>query len=291
LNDTDEVERNLALASHWLGMNRPEKCLEVIAQAPPGASDDPRLFALRAAAMIQLERAEEAARIAQQGLAIDAEDPWLLELFAIASMRQGDLVAAERALLDALRLQPRDGMLLARYALVVARAGQLDKARALIERAREAAPEAPYVGQVASLIAFMEGDDRAAVAFGSEALERNPESPGIHALMGGYLLERGNVGRATQHHRIAASTNPGDQDYADLGRQAKYLRHPLMRPIWIVHRFGPMKIWLGYIVLLVLLNAAGLDWLIPIIVVPYLIFVIYSWVVPPIMRRRYRIGR
>jgi Flp pilus assembly protein TadD len=289
LNETELVERNLALATHWLAVGRPEKCLEITAQAPPDATKLPRLYAVRAAALLELDRSVEASRVAEEGLSIDAEDPWLLELLAIASMQLGRLAAAERALLDALRLQPRDGMILARYALVTARAGQLEKARALITRARESLPEAPYIGQVASLIAYLEGDDRAALQLGSETLARDPEDAGIHALMGGYLLERGNVGRATTHHLIAASRSPGDDDAVVLGRQAKYLKHPLMRPMWLLERVGPGKVWLGFIGLIVVLNATGLKNVVPFVVIPYLAFAVYSWVVPPLMRKRYGI--
>lgn len=289
MNENEEVQRNLALATHWLEVGRPERCLEVTEQAPPDATKLPRLYAVRAAALLELDRSEEASRAAHEGLSIDAEDPGLLELLAIASLRQGHLAAAERALLDALRLEPKDGILLARYALVVARAGQLEKARALITRARESSPEAPYVGKVASLIAYLEGDDRAALSLGTETLARDPEGTGIHALMGAYLLERGDVGRATQHHLIAASRSPGDTEVVDLGRQAKYLKHPLMRPMWLIERVGPAKVWLGSLAMIVVLNVAGLESLVPFVVIPYLIFVVYTWVVPPLMRRRYGI--
>jgi hypothetical protein len=139
------------------------------------------------------------------------------------------------------------------------------------------------------LIAYMAGDDKAAKEIGAGALAGAPEDAGLHALMGSYLLQGGDFERATKHHLTTASINPEHEDARALGRQAKLIRHPLMRPLWLAEKFGPGKIWIAFLVLVFGLRGAGLEEAAGITGLVYLAFVMYSWVVPPILRRRLKV--
>lgn len=283
------LDRSLAQARHWISIDRPEKTLDALADAGPGAAEEPAVFLLTALAHLQMDALERAGQAAARGLALEPENPFLLEVLGLVSWRKGDRPAAERAFLGGLKAAPEDPHLLARYALLTGEAGQLDKARRLAERAAAVAPLDPLVTEVRSLLAYMEGDDEKAKELGAAALAEAPEDSRLHALMGSYLLQGGAFARATEHHLTSAAMNPEDEDARILGRQAKYIRHPLMRPMWFVERVGPGKIWIAWIVILIGLRSADLDGVAGVATIVYLSFALYTWVVPPILRKRYGI--
>lgn len=283
------LDRSLAQARHWISIDRAERALDALATAGPGAAEVPEVFLLQAVAHLDLGHREEARAAAESGLALDPANPALLEILGIAHWKRNDRPAAERAFLDGLRNAPEDAHLLARYAMLVAEDGQIEKARRLAERAAAQAPEDPLVGRVRSLIAYLDGDDKAAQQIGAAALANAPEDVGLHALMGSYLLEGGAIGAGTKHHLTSASIDPGDAAARELGWQAKYLRDPLMRPLWVIDRFGPGKVWIAWLAIFFGLRAAGAEEVAGVLALVYLVFVVYSWVVPPLLRRRYRV--
>ncbi len=285
----DRLHRSLAQARHWISIDRSEKALAALSDAGPAAADVPDTYLLQAVAHLQLGRRHDAREAAERGLALDPGNPTLFQLLGVAHWERGDRPAAERAFLDGLSHAPENPHLLARYAMLVAEDGQIDKARRLAERAAARGPEDPFVARVRSLIAYLDGDDKTAQQIGAAALAGSPENAGLHALMGSYLLESGAIGRGTKHHLTSASIDPGDAGVRELGWQAKYLRHPLMRPLWFVDKFGPGKIWLAWLVVFFTLRSAGAEEVAAVLALAYLVFVVYSWVVPPILRRRYRI--
>lgn len=246
-------------------------------------------FVLQAAAYLELDRARDAERAAERGLSIDAKSPQLLELLGISAWHQRQLVKAERAFLAGLRIEPEDPFLMARYALVCAQAGQLDKAQGLIDRAVARAPDEPFIGTVRSLVAYLSGDEREAAQLGRDVLSRDPGGAGIHALMGTYLLSSGAVGPGARHHLTSAASDPGDASFVNLGRHAKYLRNPLIRPMWLLERFGPGKVWFAFVAIMLILQLTGLEQAMVVTAGIYLFMVIYSWVIPPLVRKRYGI--
>jgi hypothetical protein len=62
-------------------------------------------------------------------------------------------------------------------------------------------------------------------------------------------------------------------------------RHPLMLPIRPILRFGPLTTWLIAVALIFGLRAVGLPSLAFIAAIAWLAFCLYSWVVPPLLRR------
>lgn len=287
----ERLDRSLAQARHWLSMGRPEKVLDALADAGPGATTSPDAFLLRAAAHTQLRRWEEARQAAEDGLALDPRDHRLLEVLGIVHWNRGDRPAAEKAFLAGLQSVPEDAHLLARYAMLVAEDGQLDKAGKLASKAAAVRPQDPLVAEVRSKIAYLAGDTKTAREISAAGLAHAPEDPHLHALTGSYLLEDGSIGRATKHHLTSASIDPGDKNLRDLGRQAKYLRNPLLRPMWFIEKVGPGKIWLAWIAIFFGLRAAGLVTIAAVLSLCYLVVVVYSWVVPPLLRRYYKLGK
>jgi tetratricopeptide (TPR) repeat protein len=280
----DVTDGNLALAQHFLDIDQPRRALDVL-EGRQNDLDDPEFWELRATALIELDRHREAVDAAARGLDLDPDDIGLLLMSALAHKGTGDLAAAERALLAALRLDAENAALLSQYALLVASAGQLDKARRLLDEAERIDPLAAYVVQARGVIAFLSGDDDAAARHAESILAEHPEEYAAHLLRGSALSQRGWSRAARGHFETAARLDPADAQVAQIARRSRWATHPLMWPLLPFQRFGPGKVWLAYIALFAVTAGLGIGWLTIALVVSYLVLVVYSWTVPPLLLR------
>jgi hypothetical protein len=67
--------------------------------------------------------------------------------------------------------------------------------------------------------------------------------------------------------------------------ELRIAKHPLMLPIRPFVRFGPLKTWVAAIVVIYALRLTGLPVLSAAVAVVWVLLCIYSWVVPPLVRR------
>jgi tetratricopeptide (TPR) repeat protein len=265
--------------------NRPEEALRELAALPAPEGVSARAFHLRCAALGQLGRWPEAAKAARQGLAAGGPDPDLLRLLADAEHELGNLEVAERAALDGLAIDPLDVDLLCCYARLCMAAGQVDKAAKLVERAAAIAPAAAVVYAARVQLAYSRGDDRTAQRIAREFVAEYPESAVAHALLGGMSALRGQVNAAHSGIRQAVAAQPTVDEYAQLALQTRVARHPLLVPVRPFIRFGPVKTWIAAVILLFGLRALGLTALAVAWSIFWIALCVYSWIVPPLVRR------
>jgi tetratricopeptide (TPR) repeat protein len=281
--------RELARAEALLAAGRPEEALRELATLPADQATDPAGFALRAAALGTLERWQEAADAARAGLAASGPNPVLLGQLGKARHELGDLPGAERALLDALALAPHDVSLLCAYGSLCMEAGQLDKAAKLVERAVAQAPGAAVVYATRIRLAYAQGRDREAQRLSRAYVAAYPEDPAAHAALGGMSAVRGQVGPAYAGLRQAAGTAPASSEFAEAALAARIASHPLLLPVRPVLRFGPVKVWLAAMAVMVGGYLLGLPEPLALVLVgTWVAFVAYSWIVPPLVARRLR---
>jgi tetratricopeptide (TPR) repeat protein len=278
--------RTFTDARHLIALRRPDEALEKLAQSFD--SEDPLYWWLRGLALFALDRVGEALDAAKNGLRIDPESPLLLDLVARCHSSRGELVAAEEAVLAALRTDAEDAELLALYALIVAKAGQIEKARKLIAQARRVDPENASALRIEAAIAVSRGDDREALLRGREMLALNPEDPHAHLLTGELLHDRGDVDEAAEYLRTAVVGDPRDSVAAEIARENLAWRHPLMWPLRPAQRFGSAKEWMAGVVLLLLARSTKNTTVMLTAGIAWLLYCVYSWVVPPIVRRLVR---
>ena len=274
----------LALAAHHLETGRPQQALDCLAGLPGDEALSPAALALRAAALLGLDRDEEARRVATRGLERDPESVGLLSLLAAACSALSDLPAAERALLAALRLDPENADLMADYAEVLAEDGQDAKAQRVLARAAQLDPDSGAVRQARAFASFARGDDRQAVADARRALAHDPASLQAHALLGASALARGEAGTALRASRTAAAGTVGDRDLADLAREARLSAHWSQVPLWPIARYGPVPVWFAGVALLLLTSRLLPPPLFGVVALLWLTFVVYSWVAPAALR-------
>ena len=272
----------LELAERYLEIERPEEALAALARATPD-EDPERYHLLRAEAHLLAERPEAARDAAALGLAVEPESIPLLLVRSCCHERLGELAAAEESLLGALRQLPNEPALLCRYGRLVARGGQLDKARRLLAEARRVDPDSREAARLAMLLDYLAGDDRAAAEGGRRLLADDPEDSHGVAMLGLTLLERGDHGAAREVVVPAAALDP--ERLGGLAREARIRTHPLLWPLWPLQRFGSVPVWFGAVGLILVTGRLASPRVSSILALTYLAWCVYSWVVPPLLRR------
>jgi tetratricopeptide (TPR) repeat protein len=282
----------LARAQALLATGRAQEALTELSTLPAAEVTGSLAVWLRCAALSQLGRWPEVSEAARAGIAESGPDSELLYWLGRAEHETGHDDIAERALLDGLALAPGDVDLLCAYADLCIANGQLEKAGKLVDLAAAQDPSAPVVFATRIQVAYARGDVRDAQRISQEFVAAYPENPAAHALLGGTSAARGQVDAAYAGFRQAAAARPTEQAFADSALELQIARHPLMRPLWPVLRFGGLKIWLSAILLIFGLRAAGLPGPATVLGLTWLVYCVYSWVVPPLVRwwvkRRWR---
>jgi thioredoxin-like negative regulator of GroEL len=272
-------------AQALLATGRPEQALTQLSMLPANEVTGSYAMQLRCAALSQLDRWTEVGDAARAALAANGPDPDLLLWLGRAEHEAGRDPQAERALLDGLALAPNDVDLLCAYADLCAGDGQLEKAGKLVDLAAARAPQAPVVYATRIQLAHARGDDREAQRISREFVGAHPDNPVAHALLGGTSAARGHVDAAYEGFRQAAAARPTEQVFAESAMELQVARHPLMRPLRPILRFGALKTWLVAVSLIIGLRAIGLPVLGGLLGFAWLAFCIYSWVVPPLVRK------
>lgn len=282
---SEPSESRLQMAAHWLQIGRPERVLDELQGLSGDAAVDYRAYLFRGAALHSLDRNAEAVDVLRDGLALHGPFPAMLHVLGAALRSEGRLPEAEAAFLQGLSLDPNDPDLLIGYAHVCLAAGQAEKAGALVERAASQAPESAAVSAALAQVAFALGKDREMYRHSTEALSHDPEDPNARALHGTASMLTGDARGGYDSLRTAAASQPGDEDLRAAAREAKLYNHPLMVPLRPFARFNPLVVWIGAVAIIYGLRVAGLGPLSFAFAMFWLGFCIYSWVVPPLVRR------
>ncbi|MFG1776049.1 tetratricopeptide repeat protein [Micromonospora sp. NPDC049051] len=278
-------EPQLARVAHLLELNRAEQALGELDRLPAALAVSPAAFRLRAYALASLERWDDLVTVARRGLAETGPDPELLGRLSIALRHRREYPAAERALLDALAIEPVNPWLLCQYARLCSAVGQLDKAERLIARAAAISPEEPAVFAGRIQLAYARGDDRSADRIAKEFLGAWPDNPAALALHGAAAARRGRLGTAHRAFGQAVAHDPTDPDYAEGAWETRVYAHPLLLPLRPLHRLGTFRTWLLAVGVIVLLGVAGLDVLAGVFALAWVLFCVWSWIAPPLVRR------
>jgi predicted Zn-dependent protease len=282
---SEPTEARLQMAGHWLQIGHPERTLDELHGLTGDAALDYRAYLFRGAALHALDRNAEAIDVLRDGMA--QHGPFLPMLHVLgSSLRcEGRLPEAEAAFLQGLSLDPNDPDLMIGYAHVCLAAGQAEKASALVERAASHAPESAVVSAARAQVAFALGNDRDMHRHSTEALSHDPEDPGARALHGTASMLTGDPRSGYTSLASAAASQPGDADLRAAAREAKLINHPLLLPLRPFARFNPLVVWIGAVAVIYGLRAAGLAPLSFAFAMIWLAFCVYSWVVPPLVRR------
>jgi hypothetical protein len=78
---------------------------------------------------------------------------------------------------------------------------------------------------------------------------------------------------------------PADRDLADAAAEARLWAHPLLVPLRPIARLGMFKSWAIAVGIMLTLRAVGLPLVAALFSLAWFLLCVYSWVVPPLLRR------
>jgi Flp pilus assembly protein TadD len=282
---SSDEPRALHFARHQLAIDRPQAALDTLAGLAGDELDDAEYWAIRAEALLALDRSADAAEAARRGLERDPEDIELLDALAISELAQDNLTQADNALRTALELSPENPILLSHRALVLANDERFDEARTAVAEAMRVDPESVPVLRVRAQVAVL-ADDTDAPQYVDDLLRIAPEDQIAHALRGNLAIRRKRFGHAARAFGEAARLDPRDAEIAEVAREARVAAHPMLAPVRPMWRFGRWRSYALYLSIVFVLAAARLQTLRVVVGLVWLSIVILSWFGPRILRWR-----
>lgn len=232
------------------------------------------------------DESDEALRVVRQVLIADPDNESARLLYFELLVEKEEHVAAERVIIELLREFPEDASYYGRYANLMLRTLNMTKA---LQLAREGLKYEP--GNVECLAAqatceFIENPHASSHGL-QQLLVNYPQLIRTLVLVVVALDQRGDVKGASQVARELVRAQPDNEHLVDLARQLKIKSHWTMLPMWPMQKWGwgaSFAIWIIALVGTRTLNkvnpTAG-----AIFVGMVIVYVIYSWVWPPLLRR------
>jgi predicted Zn-dependent protease len=269
---------------------------------------------------LERRRLDDARRVLRDGLAKYPQDPDLLFHSAQAEWLENDHVAAENTLrqvllvapehpharsllasvlteirrfadaeallIGLLRSYPESAGLYGRYSLLMLRTLHLDKAARLAQEGLRYDPDDRDCLLADALCATARSGAGPNPAL-TKLLSAHPESlSSVHALVIA-LLEGGRVNEAHRVARGALQADPSNQHLVEMVRELKAQNHWSMKPLWPMQRWGwggAIGMWIGAIVVMRILERSAPEAYPPFAIL-WLLYAIYSWVWPSIIRK------
>ncbi|MCK4867559.1 MAG: tetratricopeptide repeat protein [Alphaproteobacteria bacterium] len=199
----------------------------------------------------------------------------------------GQFPDAERIILELLRDNPDDSQMFACYAELMLRTLHLEKAGALAAEALRLDPTQSLARMVNLLVRIIEGDREGAVAELEELVRDDPNA--LQAAWGivAVLQSEHRYGEALDVMRGILHSAPDDGSIVEALVELRTASHWSTIPLWPLNRYG----WLGSAALWALaigsfmLSRSYAPGLTTPLVTIYLVYVVYSWVWPPLLKR------
>jgi predicted Zn-dependent protease len=278
----------LQAAQRYIEIGRPERALESLGELDGELAGTSHARRLRGYALYALEDHAGAAEAAHEGLEDEPGSVELLYLLSLAEEQRDRLAEAEAAILAALEQDPDDPQLLCQYASVLMRGGELGKAERVLDAAAASDPDSPQVLHERISLAYLRGDEAEARRRSEELLAIDPESVAGHRMLGVFDLNRGRAAVAAERFAEAVRARPQEERFAADAREARALSSPLWLPMRFFARFGVAATWVGAMVVIFGLRAAGQGAAAGMAALVWLALCVYSWVMPPILNRLQR---
>jgi tetratricopeptide (TPR) repeat protein len=215
---SSDTSRNLALAAHFLIIERPERALTVLGTTSPDERESRRYWSLLAEAYAQQAQDERAREALLAGLALFPEDIGLLRQLASACRQLKAYDSAESALANARRRQPDNANLAFDSAYLAWHAGAYDSAEKRLAQASALAPESQHIPRLRALIAHGRKRWSEAEQHARAWLVQDPENGSAHYFLGDILSRQGRNLEAKESVSRAAQLDAASGAAADLRR-------------------------------------------------------------------------
>jgi tetratricopeptide (TPR) repeat protein len=236
------------------------------------------------------DRAEESLATVTQVLAREPQHRSGRFLYFQLLKDKQQLVAAEQTILELLREYPEQAHYYGAYASLMLDALKLDKARQLAREGLRYDPDSAECLAAMTLCDFIEHPAGATSHGLQQLLARDPQSIRTLVLVAAALEDRGDIKGARRVSQELVAAQPDNPHLVAMARQFKINTHWSMLPLWPMQRYGwagSVGVWLLAVFSLRVLgrNNASLT---GVLAVVFLVYVVYSWTWPAILKRLMR---
>lgn len=228
---------------------------------------------------------DEAMHTVRQVLTSEPDNESARLLYFHLLMHEERHVEAEQTIIGLLREFPEHASYYGQYADLMLRTLNLQKAHQLaVEGLKYESDDASCLA-VLTICDFIAG--RSAGPALQQLLVRHPESTQTLVLVVVALQTRGQTREAKRVAQELVRSHPDNEGLVDMARQLNIATHWSLLPLWPLQRWGwgaSFAIWI-----LFLIGSRALSSMDPVLggtfTVLGLIYVVYSWVWPPLLRR------
>lgn len=199
----------------------------------------------------------------------------------------GNLARSEELILDLLRENPAQDLFYALYARLMLRALDFDKASRLADEALRLDPQSDAGLRARALCDLVMQKDGQPSASLVRLVAGSPNDLHTMHMVAVALVHAHRTREAYQLARELLRANPNNAAMLNLVRALRVDRHWSLAPLWPLQRWGwsgSIGLWIGSLVLLRVLGQTAPAWVGP-VATALLVYVVYSWVWPPLLRR------
>ena len=262
-------------AQHYYNIKKYDQALSAINEVLAEQPNDGYALYVRARCLNDSNQFQEALESCQESFRFGYDLEEINCLFATIYLNLLDFYKSEQHVLETLRLNPQNVSAIALYSLVMFKAGYLEKSDALMAKAMELDP---LNNEVIIIRQQIKRDFSEINTFDVDGLID----------LGNYHLEKKQYKKAREYYRQAFVMQPNNDSLLEVLSALDEMLSPMhfpLRVFWYIH---PGAIWIGFIVIIVLLNRLGYNTVAFSIAIPYIIFVIYSWIASPLYKYFHR---
>lgn len=285
--NTDSPEQIIAEIEILLERRRIAQAKTRLSMALQRFPNNPELL-FQAAFADYLDDNNEGARAClQQLLNQDPENVRARHLLFELEMENNNFSSAEQLIIQLLHDYPEEASFYGRYADLMIRTMNLQKARALSLEGLKYDPEDTACLLSHSLCDFIERPSNETSQSLQTLLRNDPKSIHTLTLVVAAKEDRGDHRGALLLAQELVRARPDNASLVEMAAEFTARTHWSMLPLWPMLRWGwsaSIAIWLGSVAIIQILlrimpAAAG------IFAVIFLIYVVYSWAWPPLLRR------
>jgi len=236
------------------------------------------------------EEWDEALANVRQVLVQEPHDPSARVLYFELLVQKKEYPEAERAILELLREHPEHAHYYGRYASLMVDTLNIAKARQLAREGLKYDSEDAECLALQAICDFIEQPAGATSHALQQLLARHPQSARTLLLVAAALEERGDPRGAHRILQELVRAQPDNEHLVGIARQLKVNTHWSMLPLWPLQRFGwagSVGLWLIFFIGLRLVGRVNTP-LAGTLAIVVLVYVVYSWTWPPLLRRLMR---
>jgi len=241
-----------------------------------------------------LEDDNEAARVTiNRILAMDPKNFQARYISSLIYEEREEYVACEQQLLELMQDYPENATLYSIYSRLMLTTFHFEKAQKLASEALRIDPEDETALNVSVFCAYVNSPGEETEARLHQLMVEYPDQIQTTVRLIQVLNDRGETAQAYELSKQLVRLQPDDNEFVEMATALKVSSHWSMKPMWPMRRFGfggSIALWFIMVIILRtgVLEYMGLSYLTLPIAITFIVYVVYSWVWPPILKRIFR---